>query len=672
MNILQITESLKDLSDQELAGAGAPEYLKQQEISRRLDVRKRYQAQQAQVDATKTVAEKNTEELLMGGIAGADPMMGQEGDPSMQAGIAGGMQAPPPQGPPMMYGGGLIGFQEGDVIEPDPNDYFTDADPEELRQAQAEADAFMQENLFPGHAEPEGILQNLKRGTTLYGAAPRLDTLGPLAYAIVNKEMERRGDRDEYIRRYLEANPVPDVPEFLRQTPQELAARQKLLNPTDQQLLEYDETYQRRTPGFSAAEKIERLVATNPRFREAVLPLLTQDPVTGRYSGFEKVEVKDLLTSLGLDKDARPIAAEEETGTSSTLEEEAAAAIANAADPEANAGDRVGDIAGGNEDPVSRSSGIPGMNYLENIGSEIDAFKDRIQDTDIYSEYDDQIRSAATRARRRASSRFQRGQDRADEQERLLADELGLSESRIREMLREMDTPEQVQSRKDQAFWSAFGAVAGGNPRERAAGFERVSDKMATLDDKLRLERGTALEAIQTQRQAAMDAETTGRTGIFTTEDTALSNYSQAAAAFDKAEGDLLKARADQSIAGEVDALKAHVDIAKAQAQLAGAWGVGLQQAEAALKAAQAQIDNPYADPAQSERMMNEVEDILNRLGGNPPEGVDPEVWRQILEGFEQSHHMTQMSVLQRFQAMANASGLAPLSSLKFDVPTEN
>ena len=124
MNILQITERLKDLSDQELAGAGAPEYLKQQEISRRLDVRNRYQAQQAQVDATKTVAEKNLEQLMMGGIAGADPMMGQEGAPSMQSGIAGGMEAPPPQGPPMMYGGGILGFQEGDLIEPDPDDPF--------------------------------------------------------------------------------------------------------------------------------------------------------------------------------------------------------------------------------------------------------------------------------------------------------------------------------------------------------------------------------------------------------------------------------------------------------------------------------------------------------------------------------------------------------------------
>ena len=117
MNILEITESLKDLSDQELAGAGAPEYLKQQEISRRLDMRNRYQAQQAQVDATKTVAEKNIEQLMMGGIAGADPMMGQEGDPSMQSGIAGGMEAPPPQGPPMMYGGGFIGFHEGGGLE---------------------------------------------------------------------------------------------------------------------------------------------------------------------------------------------------------------------------------------------------------------------------------------------------------------------------------------------------------------------------------------------------------------------------------------------------------------------------------------------------------------------------------------------------------------------------
>ena len=120
MNIIQQQKLLEALTDQEIQGANAPEYLKQVEVKRRVEMRNAYQAQQQQADDNKTVSEKNMEELMMGGIPSADPMMGEGGDPSMQAGIAGGMgMEERPQGPPMppmMYGGGMLGFHEGGTV----------------------------------------------------------------------------------------------------------------------------------------------------------------------------------------------------------------------------------------------------------------------------------------------------------------------------------------------------------------------------------------------------------------------------------------------------------------------------------------------------------------------------------------------------------------------------
>ena len=55
MNIIQQQKLLEALTDQEIQGANAPEYLKQVEVKRRVEMRNAYQAQQQQADDKKVL-----------------------------------------------------------------------------------------------------------------------------------------------------------------------------------------------------------------------------------------------------------------------------------------------------------------------------------------------------------------------------------------------------------------------------------------------------------------------------------------------------------------------------------------------------------------------------------------------------------------------------------------
>ena len=130
MSIIDQQLELENLPDQQLMQLGQqpdprfPMYLVVSEVERRRDMRQRYEAEMAKHQAANPpdIATQRFQELG-GGIASADPAMGQEPSPEEMAALQSGIAGPPPGGPPpggpppMMAAGGLIpGYQRGDIV----------------------------------------------------------------------------------------------------------------------------------------------------------------------------------------------------------------------------------------------------------------------------------------------------------------------------------------------------------------------------------------------------------------------------------------------------------------------------------------------------------------------------------------------------------------------------
>lgn len=117
MNLIQQAETLKNLSDEQLSGelrmpsGGAAPFMVASEISRRKDMRARYEAEAAKRAPQTTVMD----DLLSGGAAGAGGLpAGLPGAESFPGAAPGGPMMPPPQ-----MGGGLPaqGFADGGLVD---------------------------------------------------------------------------------------------------------------------------------------------------------------------------------------------------------------------------------------------------------------------------------------------------------------------------------------------------------------------------------------------------------------------------------------------------------------------------------------------------------------------------------------------------------------------------
>ena len=276
------------------------------------------------------------------------------------------------------------------------------------------------------------------------------------------------------------------------------------------------------------------------------------------------------------------------------------------------------------------------LGYLDDAMARVDAFKRNVQDQTLFKKAEDAERRAGTQELERAKGIKALHDARAEEQTEMLARELGMSEDRIRELMAEMDSPEEIQRRKDAEFYSSFGAVAGGNPQDYARGFKTVQDDMAALDDKLRSERKTALTDIMDERRLRMEAEKTGSQALYNTKLTGLSDWDTAKSKFDAIGTKILNAQADRNIAGEQDAMLAYVELLKEKAIATGAWNNQAASASAAMEQAISTRDNPFANIKDMEALRMELANLLSyaeRLDPNTDEGAQA---RAHAEKFEQ------------------------------------
>ena len=642
MNILEITESLKDLSDQELAGAGAPEYLKQQEISRRLDVRNRYQAQQAQVDATKTVAEKNLEQLMMGGIAGADPMMGQEGDPSMQAGIAGGMEAPPPQGPPMMYGGGILGFQEGDLIEPDPDDPFQ----------------------IP--AELQGTDYEIPFSIDSFDYEPNLQAMGTRVqdYNLNIADLEAQGLSDAEI-----------AEEMVRRS----SFERRLQSRLDDAYKDYKEEYAKTPAGLRDPDghmTKNQFVQQNP---DLAIPFGQQimDPSQRRYRGIRTPAdvdfVRDIEGQSGAVYGDLRLPSERERERVSVMQADAAAREeqAAAADAVAVARETLERQRGTRaQEAAVRDLGLGSVQSLyADAGKRIDDAMKYAMDPENYAAATEARQLAADRALERAEGINTLAQSRMEEQEGLLAQELGLSRERVAELRSEMETPESIEKRRRASLFSALGATLMGSPRELGAGLERTTDKLLDLDEEIATERRTALTNIFDERKRGMERERAGRGEIYTTESGALTNLTNAQNAFDNEMYNMAQAVADRNVSAYTKAGDQMAALLMDQAKTVSQYMQSSAAMDNELEKMQIQGKNYWVDPTNWPRIDEIIEDT--RSAAERFKGEDNERYAQLIATADQMEEMKLGAAIQSGRGVVTSAtertvsteGLVPLQT---------
>lgn len=135
MNLIEVQDNLKNLSDQQLAqemqmpSGNAPQYLVLSELQRRQDMRKRFQSAQAKAPAT-TVAEDALAGagVPQGGIAQMARSMAPQSSIAQNTGIGALAQPPmPSEEPQRMAGGGIVRhFAEGRTIGTLPPEVLTD------------------------------------------------------------------------------------------------------------------------------------------------------------------------------------------------------------------------------------------------------------------------------------------------------------------------------------------------------------------------------------------------------------------------------------------------------------------------------------------------------------------------------------------------------------------
>ena len=651
MNILEITESLKDLSDQELAGAGAPEYLKQQEISRRLDVRNRYQAQQAQVDATKTVAEKNLEQLMMGGIAGADPMMGQEGDPSMQAGIAGGMEAPPPQGPPMMYGGGFIGFHEGGGLEDHEHPHPKRDERNVPVYTTEDLDSYEPDSLLSpferaplDYSDADKYLRSVRTGgRNIFGIPGDRPRLGHTNLPDINEWVAQGGTLEEYVelnRRIEEETDIQAARDRYQAAQAEDAGTLDIYRtrpasglggqgiPSIADLAKNDPMFVgARAPALSTRQRVQRLAATYPSVMNA-LEAVGFDNI----EGMDYQKLRDLIPEEEIEARRAIEEAAVEDATDSGAPQTAEERLQNQIDGEGLSQDAANLLASNRLSGRGLGSTGAVFDEMKKIYGDL---RDMRLDPDTYAKSDAMTTSAANAAFERQKGLRALAQSRVEEQEALLAQELGLSRERVAELRSEMETPESIEKRRRASLFSALGATLMGNPRELGAGLERTTDKLLALDEKIATERETDLTGIFDERKRGMERERLGRGEIYTTTSQAETAFATANDAFDKALRDQQKAVEDRNVAAETTYADQMGNALAAQANVLAQF----ETTDAALRNELAKIQmqgtNHFLEPNNWQNIMIIINNMRAKASGLKEDGTPEQLAEAVsLESF--------------------------------------
>ena len=576
MSLLSRAQELEDISDAQLAqlvqqGSEAGDtWLAATETQRRKDVRDRYQAEQAKQQAA------NPPDILTqrvqglgGGIPSADPNMGAPPDPSLQTGIAG-----PPPG--MASGGPIQRYQNGGEVGdpeyfiPDPRNY--DRTPEEyvelVKQRKLDIAARKEGGRKAGFAAYE------RDDVDEWGMEEIRDGLGNPTGRFREKLTEKEWNRE---------NPGLGTMGFMEGVKRFISSPGDLIADAADPAKAFD------------------LVSTRPQgmtFRQALMQMGEED---------EEDEATDALARRWDATIGESGRAPHVGGPSSVMPP------AGAADDDADDGtdpdsiEAVLDAIGG---------GSGGLGSLSSVYSDMEGRVGDFQTSQRESPEDrawDRRRLAATkRERGMAGGIHSLEQNRLAEQQRLLAKGMGISEDRIDQLMREMDTPEEVENRRKSAGYGALSSMFL-NP-SLAAGIGGMGEQIRDTDDILRSERKTALTEIRAERQTGFDFEDLKREGIFDLTRKSQMDYDTADIAVDNMEATILKAKADRGRAGELEAMKGYLDLLKSKAQQIGAWNSTVAQVDAQMRSATADRNNPVAQAAAWEQIEMALDDWRNRI----------------------------------------------------------
>ena len=674
MNIVQLQKAFELMSDQELSQQQEHGFLRDTEVKRRVELRNSYQQAQQQADASKTVSEKGIEELMMGGVAGADPMAGQGGDPSMQAGVAAGMEERPqgPPMPPMMYGGGMLGFHEGGTVghrhPHDPNNERLLHGFIPVAKGPLYGRDFSSAESFVASHEGEAVdMPSTTDWERLGGTEGEYMKLATMLSEGAPSAMEARDMTLEEL--YQEEQDASDSGLFLTkaQLMQQSGMGPGLMGFTPPMPEDVVKTGTNIFGGVSKEEQARRSM-TNPEMYDLLagkdLSMVNLDRLermagqTGDRSAYDNREqLARMLESGELTK------AQYDAGMKNLLE--GGAAI----DPET--GERIRPA--GEEEEVNKElqdyldSLSPQRDYLSEADAIVAKTLGKIQDPELYAELFAQQSDAAKAQLDRAKGIRSLRDSRAEDQRRLLADSLGLSDERIRELQGLADTPEEIASRRKAGALKDLSYMFMADPTKLPENLKEVTEGITTLDDTLKQETRDAAKEMYAARRARQTAEEVGTSGIFDTEEKSLTGMDTSQSAFDKAHANIALAKANQSIEGEMEAMKALVDLRKAQA----AQQAMRTKAQNEMMNMQAARDNPLT-PENWERYQMMKDDLINSDFAHWPEEARPALRAELAKTIRdmQAAYMAQVQQAGRLILSDGSERKLPVSGTKTTTTT--
>jgi len=655
MSLLSRAQELEDVSDAQLdqllrqGSEAGDSWLAATEKQRRKDMRDRYAAQEAKQQAanppdiiTQRMAESG------GGIPSADPNM-QGPDPSLQTGIAGP--------PPGMAGGGLIsGYHEGGGIDyhghgGGPGQHLLEGLPTSDTDVFYTGDQIDISDPPWGVPDPRdwtGTPEEYEARLAAQAASTRrrtedIPSAGYEEYLEgVDPRYEEVKDYEAWKRTTVGSTPSPGIVEMWKKFTTQPALRElaRNFNRSDFELL------RDRPAGQSVADVWRLRDAPTAAARRAGVDVdsdaITYDPNTGRaMKGGQFYDSQDDHEYGNMDQ---------------LLAMQAAAAKANDRDEydkiQVGIDSLKASMARRNRG-IDRDYRIP--DHLDTGGDSIQDVLDRLQKQgspgrdlqDVWADMEGRVGDFQASQRESPADRAyyarelaakKRGlemaggirsldRERLTEQERLLAKGLGISEDRIAELMREMDTPEQIGDRRQGAAYGALSSMFL-NP-DLAAGIGGMGKKITDMDDILRAERKTALTEIRAERQTGFDFENLKREGIFDLTRKSQQEYDMADIAVDNMEATILKAKAEQGRAGELEAMKGYLDLLKSQASQIGAWNSTMAQVDAEIRTAMMSRESELAKSGNWESIVNLMADVK---GSSMMENPDTAKWVEDTE----------------------------------------
>lgn len=597
MNIVELQKAFELMSDQELSQQQEHGFLRDTEVKRRVALRNSYQAQQQQADASKTVSEKNIEELMAGGIPSADPMMGQGGDPSMQAGIAGGMEGP--QGPPMMYGGGMLGFDGGGPVRGYAAgsllfDEGGEGDEEVVEEGTAALTA--EEMLYeavPGiyEAAASEIAREDAIGGAEYQDWVRTQKFGDKTDLKAFYKHQDKEKQKKIRRASASAAGMGVVPQWY----QEEGERERI----DTRIRGIHEAIVENQDNPKYVTYLSKALDTDKSINE--LPSLAEFQATPGYA------LQAGFTSTSLDGE------EGEGETDGTGGEEEEASLERSLEDIMDTG----------------QSGLDDI--LATLGTgRIDNYLQRVQDPERLKATHQAEKDTAQGMLDRAGGIRDLQDARADQQKSMLADSLGISEARIEELMGEMDTEGEIESRRKADALKNLSFMFMDSPANLAENIRGTTSGIESLDATLKQERKDATKAIFAEREKRQTKKEVGLSGIFTTEEGALKDTDVAQKAFDTVGAQILREQADGTIEGEKEALSAYIDLAKVRAQQMGVWNSTMASANAAMQSAISTRDNSLADVKNWEALQNKFADLMNNAGSEEEYKYYADIKKQV------------------------------------------